>query len=54
MDAYLDKDGYYGDLTKGAVSGFQQKVGLPDTGIVDAATLKAVFENDNNVLVVID
>lgn len=54
IDAYLDKDGYYGDLTKNAVAGFQSLRGLPVTGVVDADTLKAVFENDTNVVVVID
>jgi hypothetical protein len=52
--ADLDKDGYYGDGTLIAIGQFQVKVGLTHTGSLNAETLKAVFENDNNVTVVID
>lgn len=35
--------GYYGDLTIGAVRGFQAKRGLPVTGAVDRATLDRLY-----------
>jgi peptidoglycan hydrolase-like protein with peptidoglycan-binding domain len=49
MDAYMDKDGYYGDFTTKAVSDFQSKVGLPVTGLPEYETLERVFEGDTNV-----
>lgn len=50
-DAYLDRDGWYGDLTKKSLSEFQESKGLPATGVADYATLVALFENDSNVIV---
>jgi antitoxin component HigA of HigAB toxin-antitoxin module len=50
-DAYLDRDGWYGDLTKKSVTEFQELKGLPATGVADYATLVALFENDSNVIV---
>ena len=49
MDAYMDKDGYYGDFTTKAVADFQSKVGLPVTGLPEYETLERVFEGDTNV-----
>ena len=40
-------DGIYGDTTKSAVSAFQQKNGLPATGIVDHATHTAIVNAHN-------
>jgi peptidoglycan hydrolase-like protein with peptidoglycan-binding domain len=51
QDAFLDKDGFYGDQTKSAVEKFQADHGLTVTGLADYETFVAVFENDNNVLV---
>jgi hypothetical protein len=48
-DAFLDKDGYYGDHTTRAVSAFQNKLGLAETGLPDYETLDRVFEGDTNV-----
>lgn len=50
-DAYLDRDGWYGDLTKKSVTEFQESKGLPATGVADYDTLVALFENDSNVIV---
>lgn len=43
-------DGIYGDTTKSAVSAFQQKNGLPATGIVDQATHTAIVNAHNQAL----
>ena len=51
-DAYLDKDGYYGDFTAKAISDFQSQAGLPVTGLPDFDTLTRVFEGDTNVRLV--
>ena len=50
-DAYLDRDGWYGDLTKKSITEFQELKGLPATGVADYDTLVALFENDSNVIV---
>lgn len=50
-DAYADKDGFYGDLTKSAVESFQKDHDLLVTGIVDQDTLGAIFDGDPNVTV---
>lgn len=50
-DAYADKDGYYGDLTKSAIESFQKDHDLLVTGIVDEGTLAAIFDGDPNVSV---
>lgn len=52
-DAFADRDGYYGGLTKAAVAAFQTKLGLEATGILDAESFKRLFENDTNVKVVL-
>jgi peptidoglycan hydrolase-like protein with peptidoglycan-binding domain len=51
-DAGSDKDGWYGDLTKAAVAAFQKAHGLEGAGIINAATLVALFDGDENVHVV--
>lgn len=53
--AGADIDGTYGDLTRGAVEAFQKKrkLALKD-GLMDAATLTAIFKGDPNVTVVLD
>ncbi len=38
----LDVDGLYGPKTEEAVKSFQKKQGLPETGVVDSATAKAL------------
>ena len=53
-DAYLDKDGFYGELTFKSVANFQSSKGMQATGLMDAGTLEAIFEGDTNVTVVID
>jgi hypothetical protein len=51
--AGLDKDGYYGDLTKAAVLEFQLANNLSDSGMVDAVTFELIFKGDPNVKVVL-
>ena len=53
-EAYLDKDGYYGDHTQTAVKKFQEDHGLDGDGSMDSKTLMAIFEGDTNVMVIID
>ena len=48
-EAYADKDGWLGDLTKLAITNFQKDKGLNATGQVDADTFKKIFEGDSNV-----
>jgi peptidoglycan hydrolase-like protein with peptidoglycan-binding domain len=50
-DAASDKDGWYGDLTASAVAVFQATEGLESTGVLDMATLNAIFHDDPNVVV---
>lgn len=52
-DAYADKDGWYGDLTKLSVLKFQADAGLEpvEPGIVDADTLESIFVGDPTVVV---
>lgn len=52
-DAYADKDGWYGDLTKLSVLKFQADAGLDpvEPGIVDADTLQSIFVGDPTVVV---
>jgi len=40
--APISTDGQFGASTEGAVKRFQAKAGLPETGVADAATLKAL------------
>lgn len=49
-EAGIDKDGWYGSATVGAVHQFQEAYGLP-VGDLDMATLEAIFTNDTNVIV---
>jgi peptidoglycan hydrolase-like protein with peptidoglycan-binding domain len=53
-DAGTDKDGWYGDLTKKAVSELQADLGIEGDGTMDAETFAAIFSGDHNVTVVID
>ena len=48
-EAYSDKDGWYGDLTKAAVEKYQKDNRLPNTGIVDEATFISIFSKDTIV-----
>ena len=48
-EAYADRDGWFGDLTKLATTKFQSDKGLPSTGVMDADTFTKLFEGDNNV-----
>lgn len=50
-DAYLDKDGWYGDHTKNAVAAFQEDKKLGGDGMMDMQTMNAIFLGDNNVRV---
>lgn len=52
-EAYADKDGWLGDLTKAAIVKFQGDKGLNATGNMDAATFTKLFEGDSNVNVVL-
>ncbi len=40
---FVDEDGLYGDETRAAVEAFQQKYGLPATGVTDAETWNRIF-----------
>jgi peptidoglycan hydrolase-like protein with peptidoglycan-binding domain len=51
-NAVGDKDGWYGDLTKDAVASFQKTHGIEGAGTMNAATLVALFDGDENVHVV--
>jgi peptidoglycan hydrolase-like protein with peptidoglycan-binding domain len=53
-DAGSDKDGWYGDLTKRAVAAFQKDAKLGESGIIDAATLEAIFDGDPYVSVILN
>lgn len=53
-DAATDKDGWYGDLTRLAVSQFQADRKLDGDGFVNAATLTAIFDGDQNVNIIVD
>jgi hypothetical protein len=53
-DAATDKDGWYSDLTRLAVAQFQADRKLDGDGLVNAATLIAIFDGDQNVNVIID
>lgn len=53
-DAGTDKDGWYGDFTKHAVSELQTDLGIEGDGTMDAETFAAIFDGDHNVTVVID
>jgi hypothetical protein len=54
-EAYSDKDGWYGDLTRDAVAAYQKDNGLAvdgAVGSVDSATINKLFAGDANVRVV--
>lgn len=53
-DGGSDKDGWYGDLTKDAVAAFQKARGIEGTGIMNADTLVALFDGDQNVNLIIN
>jgi hypothetical protein len=48
-EAYADPDGFYGDLTMGAVARYQREHNLTETGMVDADTFNTIFKGDANV-----
>ena len=53
-DAYADKDGWYGDLTRSSVEAYQKARGIADDGrpgMMNAATLEAIFSGDPNVYI---
>lgn len=52
-EAYADKDGWLGDLTKLAITKFQKDKGLNATGNMDADTFTKLFDGDSNVNVVL-
>jgi len=52
-EAYADKDGWLGDLTKLAITNFQKDKGLNASGSMDADTITKLFEGDDNVIVVL-
>lgn len=54
MDAYLDKDGYFGDLTLKSINEFRKAHMIVSDLPLDAETFSAIFEGDTNVTVVID
>lgn len=49
--AFLDKDGFYGDHTKEAMAKFQKDSKLSGEGMPDLETLNKLFDNDDNVKV---
>lgn len=53
-EAYADKDGWYGDLTRRSVADLQADLGIVGDGTMDAETFAAIFDGDHNVTVVID
>lgn len=53
-DAAADRDGWYGDLTKLAVQGYQKDNRIEPTGLMNAKTLEGIFAGDPNVRVVVD
>ena len=53
-EAMGDKDGWYGDNTKIAVTNYQQANQIEATGLVDAVTFERIFAGDHNVNVIID
>lgn len=53
-EAYLDKDGFFGDHTLNAVNEFRSARGIEASVPMDAKTFSAIFEGDTNVTVVID
>jgi hypothetical protein len=46
-----DLDGFYGDLTKNAVSSFQKDKGIEGDGLMDEQTFTSLFAGDPNVVV---
>lgn len=52
-EAYADRDGWLGDLTKLSITKFQSDKGLKATGNMDADTFTKLFEGDDNVNVVL-
>jgi peptidoglycan hydrolase-like protein with peptidoglycan-binding domain len=47
--AFLDKDGWLGDGTKIAIEDFRKSKNLPDAGLIDAETLRVLFDGDIGV-----
>lgn len=52
-EAYSDKDGWYGDLTKVAVEKYQKDNKLAVTGLVDEKTFTSIFAGDSLVTPII-
>jgi peptidoglycan hydrolase-like protein with peptidoglycan-binding domain len=52
--AYSDRDGYFGDLTAQGVADFQRDKQIEATGRVDEKTLRAIFEDDERVELVVE
>jgi len=52
-DASADLDGWYGDLTKESVRQYQGDNNLEATSVMNADTLKRIFNGDPNVMVVV-
>lgn len=52
-DAYSDKDGWFGDLTRLSIEAFQKDRGLKVTGDVDADTFTKIFEGDPHVNIIL-
>jgi hypothetical protein len=50
-EAYSDKDGWFGDLTRRSVAEFQKDNNLEGDGNIDAKTFEAIFAGDPNVIV---
>lgn len=49
-EAYSDKDGWFGDLTRSAVRAFQKDNNIEGDGTMNVATFEAIFANDPNVV----
>lgn len=50
-DAYADKDGWYGDLTRASVAAYQKANNIEGDGLMDAVTFASIFAKDKNVAV---
>lgn len=48
-EVLTDKDGWYGDITRDAVTAWQTDNNTDATGIIDAATFLGIFKDDINV-----
>lgn len=53
VTAHLDKDGWFGDGTRLAVEEFRSARSIVGSGVIDADTLKAIFDGDPAVKLIV-